>query len=167
MGFILIGILLAFLIMVFSIRLQSRSRYGSGYSNTSGTVEALVVLLAIFASLTISTGGHAPAKEIERIDLRPIRTEVSSENENNEVYVCVSSGDNYTFYSKVEEGNMTVYVPMAMSETSVQIVEESDCLEPRLIKYSEDGIPTFWSFGVLGGKIYHVFYVPEGAVVYK
>lgn len=50
------------------------------------------------------------------------------------------------------------------SYSSISIVEEENCTNPRLVEYSQEREPTFWSFGLMNKKTIYIIYLPKGSL---
>lgn len=47
-------------------------------------------------------------------------------------------------------------------EYAITVVEEENCVNPRMVEYIQRAKPTFWSFGLMYGRKVIVFYLPKG-----
>ena len=131
----------------------------------------VAVIAGIYAGLFVSTG-YKPKQETETIELINLSDEVSVNGEKGLFYITINSENSYTYYTQIEsefaDKNSKAYVSNTISgENNVTIVEEEECINPRLVTYVEKAKITFWSFGIGKKRVYYVFYVPQNTVIHN
>ena len=174
MGFIMIGIDMAFVVARLFIRVAYKSlKHGEGICTALiAMVVALIFFAGLGAGICANTGGYGPWEETQTADLQNLADHVVSLKGDKSCYVNASSdGKSFSYYVEASladgENGSRAYQPMTISSSgNTWIVEEPNCEEPRITTYQRKPVSTFWSFAAGGTEEKYVFYVPEGAIAH-
>ena len=163
MGFILIGVAIAIVLTIIALKC-----YNDKLGASVMALALIVFIVGLLSGLFIPTA-FKPREEIEAVNLVNLSDEVSVYGEKRLLFVSINATNAYTYYTQIEsdfaDEESKAYVSKTISgNNNVTIVEQENCINPRLVTYYEKSKSTFWSFGIGAGRVYYVFYVPQGTV---
>lgn len=163
MGYIIIGIVLAVILLIVS--------FWKGWENVLPLIAGLVFVFGLLHGL------YAPGTPFEKTLVNQIQIVNLSDGMHisgggNLFYVRVNSNNSYSYYYEVESEFKQLeseksYRQGTVVGDSVTIVEyEKDSDEkPALYKYESGTRGNFWTFAIDGKRYEYVFRVPKGTVV--
>jgi len=138
MGFIILG-LIFIVIGLFIARAFMERRSGPSFLwALFATIPIALGIFGIIFGVIMPTGEYKPMEEVKTVELESLIDDP--------IILINRDMIEYNSYS------------------SISIVEEENCTNPRLVEYSQEREPTFWSFGLMNKKTIYIIYLPKGII---
>jgi len=161
---IILGILIAFLIIVIGARITNNN---SDIITLSTTLCTLIIVVSIAVGLFLPLSGYTNWEPLSRKDLISLSNSTVGGSEGF-IYVSVSSSNIYTYRYQVnsEFGTDTSkdFVTETVDGECVIEVEDESIDTAYLQIYTRKAQKSIWTFGFFVEQYKYVFYVPPGSI---
>ena len=163
---ILIGFVVAYLLFRLAIHV-----YDTDLSMLLAILALCSAVGGIAIGLFFPVAGYMQPEHYKTIKLYALSDGTTATGSGNLFYVRVNPTNTFSYYTRVESDyateNSDAYIPGIVADpTSVTVVEETHCQEPKLVIYEKKPKRSIWSFAFADSKYDHVFYVPKGTIAH-